>query len=415
MPRQAFVLLALAAALSGCSKHATEPAPVPPPPVPELVASQPPARASGVLYDSDIWAQFSRPLDTRTVSPLSVFLKLDAQRLPITVSYDAITRRISLRPSVTLLLQRTYTVEFSTAVHGADGTPIAEGVFFQFTTNSLRRVPYDYPPAGALEGPVSALGWGGGKGADGNILHEVYVSTDSSQVESRAVVPFARSVFTYYLPVTAWPLGSTVYWAITSENVTTHERLAGPVQSFRIVDAGTPMDSLTILALDHGSNDARTRPFPAYCNRGELPCGPNFNGSLHWYYADLPGNVRFAGATLRLTAQDAYSGMIAASAPTLWMAQQVWLPCSVGAPGPPFPEVGGLLAGAGATSPNLAEFSSDRLSAYFEAQYRGRAYLYGTIVRADQDIFFHSTLSADLSTRPRAVVRFYRLPTAVAP
>src|ERR1051325_9619371 len=86
-----------------------------------------------------------RPLDGRTVSPLTVFLKLDGQRVAITTNYDGSTRRIFVHPIPLLELQRTYTVEFSPGVKGFDGTPLPTDVFYQFTTNSLRRVVYDYP------------------------------------------------------------------------------------------------------------------------------------------------------------------------------------------------------------------------------------------------------------------------------
>ena len=98
------------------------------------------------------------------MSAQSVFLKLDGQRITSTIVYDGITRRIFVRPASTLLLQRTYTVEFSSAIKGFDGVPLPEGIFFQFTTNSLRRLIYDFPAVDAIEGPVSALGWGGGAG-----------------------------------------------------------------------------------------------------------------------------------------------------------------------------------------------------------------------------------------------------------
>src|SRR5262245_42064344 len=111
MRRLSLCVLALFLSLIGCSKHSTDStAPPAGPPVPALVATQPPARTPSALYDSDIWAQFDRDLDPRTVSTLSVYLKLDAVRIPVTVSYDATNRRVTLKPTVVLELQRTYTV-----------------------------------------------------------------------------------------------------------------------------------------------------------------------------------------------------------------------------------------------------------------------------------------------------------------
>ncbi|HXS23174.1 MAG TPA: Ig-like domain-containing protein, partial [Gemmatimonadales bacterium] len=261
MRRPSLSILVLVACLSGCSKHATDTTgPPPAPPVPELVAMQPPARSLSALYDSDIWGQFDRALDPHTVSTLSVYLKLDAQRIPITVSYDATSHRVTLKPTVVLELQRTYTVEFSTTIKGTDGTPLAPGVFFQFTTNSLRRPVYDYPLTSSLEGPVATLGWGGTQGPTNNLFYEVYVSTDSSAVKTRTAPMLARSVFTRYVPAVGWPLGTTVYWAVTSENLTTHERLDGSLRSFQTLDPSTPLDSVTITTLDHGSKAAGNTP-----------------------------------------------------------------------------------------------------------------------------------------------------------
>jgi hypothetical protein len=408
-------LLLLCAGLSGCSRHAAAPTVVGgPPPVPELVATQPLARATGVLYDTEIWAQFSRPLDGRSINATTVFLKLDTTRQPVVVSYDGVTRRILVRPTVTLALQRTYTVEISTAVHGADGTPIAPDVFFQFKTNSLRRIQYDYPTPGELEGPLAALGWGRTQGPVDNIFYDVYVSTDSLEVQRRSATPLMHAVFTRFVPAQTWPMGSTVYWAVTTENATTHERLDGAMQSFQVLDADTPLDSMWVGERDHGSNDLRTRGFQ-YCNQPNVGCGPSYNCSIHWHLSSLPANVRFGPATILLTATDAYANTVPQARPTAWMAQNDWVSCSVFAPGPPFSENSGLLADGAEAGSLGAEFTSSRLGAFFETQYRGRTLLYGTLIRSSQDIVFHSTLGSDPSKWPRALIRFYRLPAAPAP
>ena len=417
MTRHALLPLLLVAALSGCSKHATEPDQVAPPVVvPELIASQPSPRAASVIYDSEIWAQFSRALDPRTIGPTTVFLKLDGQRAPITVTYDALTRRIFLRPTVLLALQRTYTAEFSTSVHGLDGTPLAPGVFFQFTTNSLRRVPYDYPAPGALEGPVSAFGWGGTQGPVSNIFYDLYASTDSVAVQTRSIPPLSHSPFTRYLPGLAWPAGSTVYWAITNENETTHERLNSRMSSFRTLDATTPIDSIVISTLDHSDADDRLRFPPNWCNSPDFPAGPNCNASMHWNLSTLPQGVRLAGVTVQLTLQPSFAGSVPIANPTIWMTQNDWTGCFNRVPGPPYNEPSqGLLARAVAADPVHAQFTSDRLAAFMEALYRGRTLLYGTVFRSDANIAFYSPRNVDPDIVPQAVIRFYRLPAPAAP
>jgi len=415
MRRLSLSILVLIATLSACSKHSTDStAPPAAPPVPELVAMHPPARSPSAIYDSDIWAQFDRPLDRRTVDTLNVYLKLDGQRIRISVGYDSVTRRVTLTPRVVLELQRTYTVEFSTAVKGADGTPLAPGVFYQFTTNSLRRPTYDFPLATSLEGPVATLGWGGAVGPQGNVVNELYASTDSNAVIARTAPMLARNVFTRFVPGVAWPLGATVYWAITAENVTTHERLDGKMVSFQTLDASTPLDSLAIPAHDHGSRGTGVFGIQL-CNAQDFFTGGTFNGAVHWDVGLLPGNARLQSVTIKLNIWSADTSTVEGSQPALWMAQNDWLACSMNTPGPPYYELSGFLANATTENSKTAVFSTDRLAGLLEAQLRGRGLLYGTIIRATHTVSFHSSLSGDIGSRPSAVVRFYRAPAVPSP
>jgi hypothetical protein len=81
--RLSLSILVLIATLSACSKHSTDStAPPAAPPVPELVAMHPPARSPSAIYDTDIWAQFDRPLDRRTLDTLNVYLKLGRPARP---------------------------------------------------------------------------------------------------------------------------------------------------------------------------------------------------------------------------------------------------------------------------------------------------------------------------------------------
>ena len=413
-PSRLLVVLALGL-VAGCSKTATAPRIVNAPLPPGLVATQPAAWATGVLYDSDIWGQFERGLDPATVGTTTVYLKLDGQRIPVTVTYEPISRRVVLQPTVTLALQRTYTVEFSTGVHAADGVPLASGVFFQFTTNSLRRVPMDYPGAGVLEGPLVTLGWGGGQGPANNLFYEVYAGPDSAAVEQRAMAPLQRSVFTRFVPSEAWPAGQRVYWAITSENLATGERLHGPARAFQVLDAGLPVDSVQVLARDFGSNDSRNRN-TQFCNRQTLPCGPRYNGGVHWDYAPLPPGARVVDAVVRGTLIDSEAGSFPRVQPvTAWMSQNDWTACAMTAPGPPFHELSGLLATASEASPTVLAFRSSRLGAFAEAQARGRTLVPGLVFRAGGDLTFHSSTTSTPGAQPRMTVYFQRLPAGAAP
>ncbi len=405
------VLLLSLAALTSCGQHATEPTPTPTAAPASLVATQPPARSTGVLYDTDIWGQFDQPLDPRTVSTQSVFLKLDGQRIACTIGYEAITRRVTLRPTPTLELQRTYTVEFTPSVHTAVGVSLPPSVFFQFTTNSLRRVAYDFPARTTPEGPLVALGWAGSQGPKDNLFYEVYAGVDSLEVERRVAPYLQRSVFTRLLPATAWPRGSRVYWAITSDNLLTHERLDNPVASFEVMGDTAPLDSVVVRLRDHGSNQISPRALQ-YCTSASLPSGPNYNAAVHWSLSLIPAGARVVSVSVRLVAQDAYAGGYARQQPTLWLAQNDWTACAVFAPGPPWNELSGFLSGAVPVDQVQVSFSADRLGAYFEAQARQRTFLYGMLLRTQENTFYHSSAS---TFPPTAVIRFITPPPGGAP
>jgi len=411
IPQLTLIALVL---LSGCSKSTTEPGESNAPLPPTLVATQPAAWATGVLYDSDFWGQFDRPLDPATVNTKAVFLKLDGQRIPITVAYETATQRVLVHPTVTLELRRTYTVDFTPAVLASDGTPLPEGVFFQFTTNSLRHPAYDYPVAGTFEGPLVTLGWGGTQGPVNELKYELYASTDSMQVELRIAPKLQYSVFTRYIPAEPWPAGQRVYWAVTSENLTTGERLPGQVQSFQVLDGSTPVDSVEIFMRDFGSK--QTTSTLQYCNRPTLPVGPVFNAAIHWDYSRLPLNARVVDATMTGYLPDLEAGRFASVQPvTLWMSQNDWQSCTIVAPGPPFNELTGQLATAIEAGPTRFDFTSPRLAAFVEAQARGRTLIQGVVIRS-RDIFnFHTPVSLSPQLQPRITVRFQRIPTAVAP
>ena len=84
-------------------------------------------------------------------------------------------------------------------------------------------------------------------------------------------------------------------------------------------------------------------------------------------------------------------------------------------PGPPYPELTGLLANSVAVGPVRVEFTSDRLAAFVEAQLRGRTFTYGTLVRALDNTSYHSTSATDPNNRPHMLVRYVLPPTPPAP
>src|SRR5438552_3387176 len=116
--RRAWIPALLGVAL-GCSKHVNAPAPRANLP-PQVLAVSPPARSAHVQTDVAIWAEFDRDLDPATVDTRHVRLKVDTRRLPITVHYDAATRRVLIDAGGNLTLNVTHTVELEPGLRTAD-------------------------------------------------------------------------------------------------------------------------------------------------------------------------------------------------------------------------------------------------------------------------------------------------------
>src|SRR5258706_12199608 len=56
---------------------------------PEVLSTQPVARSTGVIYDTPITVDFAADMDVTTLTTQNVFLKLDTQRVPLNLSWDA--------------------------------------------------------------------------------------------------------------------------------------------------------------------------------------------------------------------------------------------------------------------------------------------------------------------------------------
>lgn len=404
LSRIALILL-IAAAAPGCTRKVVAPAATARAQVPpQIVATQPVARSSGVLYDTDIWVQFDRPLESSSVSTLTVYLKQDTQRLPISVSYEGLSRRIIVRPGITLDLQKTYTVELSPRIRAFQGDSLGTRAFFQFTTNSLRRVTYSYPAMGVTEGPFTSLGWSGNGPINGNISYEIYAGTDSALVATRSLPYLQRAVFLYLLPRTRWPSGADVYWTVTAINLTTGERLNGDLRRFRTYAADAPVDSVAVGLLDWGGRSQSSSQ--QQCNAALLSASPAHNSGMHFAMTSLPSTLQVADARIELPVADPYAANINTIAPTLSFAQNEWSACSFSFPGPPYPEVNSLLGtGVAGGRPNLAVFQSDAIAAFLEGQARRLPY-YGFVLRSPS-LIQYGTQSLNGVT-PRAMVYYYR-------
>jgi hypothetical protein len=136
---------------------------------------------------------------------------------------------------------------------------------------------------------------------------------------------------------------------------------------------------------------------------------------MHFNYTNLGARARITGATLRLMLQPSYANTWDSRRPALWMTQNDWSACSVGIPGPPYNEPSSRVSQSVATSSNQIEFRDESFAAFLEAQYRARSFLYGVVVRANDNCWFYSPLEVNGALTPVLTVRFVRLPAEPQP
>jgi hypothetical protein len=397
----AFALLPMACA----SKHSPTPPAVQLGPLVKEVS--PPARSPRTIYDTEIWARFDRPLVAKTIDSTTVFLKIDTRRIPMDVVYEGITRRIRVIPRALLDLGRTYTVEFSPRIQAQDGTTLGTTYFWQFTTNSLRRIRYDYPAPTSLEGPFSSVAWSGNGPPVTGIQYDVYASTDMNAVTNRSLLPVAHTPFLSFSPRRPWPLGATVYWAVDGLNVATGEVLAGPVAQYQVLPESAPVDSFTVNTQDYGGVQ-NARNAPQQCTSATLTAGSFYNSGIRWLVSGTRDTLRLAGVRAELWLTVNSATVTEAAQPALWSAQNTWLACNFIFPGPPFPNTGGGLAfGHADADPLHVVFRSDTLTSFVEQMAR-RNVGQGFLLRALSTI----TFSSPSARPPLMTVYYYRLPPA---
>jgi hypothetical protein len=298
------------------------------------MATEPVARSSDVVYDTPISVDFSAEMDASTLTTGNVFLKLDTQRVPIVLAWNAGTRRLEIRPQALLRLRRTYTVELTGAVRSADGTSIGDaGWYFQFTTNSTRRPASARPRTGdADESPFVMLSWDSTETGVGTISYEVWSGLDSAAIAVRAGTPTVITPRARLLPEARWPLGEKIYWAITVVNAATGERLRGPVHSFTTLPNGVAVDSLLVRGQDYGINYLIFSSSPIYpyqfCSSDSVWSVTNTQGWMTFPLSGLPADVRVASARLEVHTFSHYVSRLPTTTLTLWSSKLDWpRPC----------------------------------------------------------------------------------------
>lgn len=396
--------LALLVAAAGCGKDTVAPVP-PPEPVPLMVEEMFPApRAVRVEDLPTIWARFSEPLDPYTVDERTVFLKVDALRIPVDVSWDAAGQRVVIVPRSPLSIGSTHTVRLTTAIHTASGRPLESEAWWQFRTVSVRVPTPASPAAGAADkGPWTGLLWRPTEPTTGALSYAVHAGPDSVAVATRAGPPLRRVPRAEFWPGSAWPLGAPVYWAITATNLSTGESSDGPVSRFDVLPAGTPIDSVAIPPTDWGYfNSFFPNSHPCYVS--SLQFGENSSGALRY---ELPAGVELAAARL-----DATLGPGGWSDPPgsveLWVAAGPWLPCLVGSPGPPFPddEIGALARAQALPSPRL-RYESPAFTAWLQKTITDG--VPANLMPVSQRALTWVSVDGPTNLEPRIRIQYYRL------
>ncbi len=407
--RTSALAFALAVALGGCARHHAADLAGPEEAPPALVTGLMPAsRSTGVLAETDIWADFDRDLDPATLGPDRIFLKRDTRRIPIAITWEPARRRVHIEPQALLELLRTHTVSFGDGVRAADGAAL-EPFFWQFRTNGVRRPAHPSPAAGTVdESAFVPLAWDSTEPTAGTIRYEIFESSDSASVAARTAPAVAATGFATYAPDPAWTLGETHYWSVRATNLSTGEVAEGPVWRFGTLSTGLPVDSLTLVcsqwaSVRHVSNFGDVRS----CFSATVGCGPSYNGAMDWELSGYGDDLRLADAVLVLTPSSAGSNPNGRRL-TISGTEGAWMACGIGYPGPPYDDptasplaIGEVMAG------NRVRFHSPRLASHLESRMRGRA-RFGYRLDADSNFGWASPTTSDPSRQPRLVVYIYR-------
>jgi hypothetical protein len=347
---------------------------------PQIASTHPAARSRDVPVETEIWAEFAEPLDSLTVDARNVALKLDTQFIPATVTWEAATRRIRVRPSVELFISRTYTVRLEAGLATAEGKALDQPYFWQFKTRGVRTLRDPYPPDRTTgESPFTALSWDSTGAPSALVIYEIYINEDSAAVAERRPRPFAQTHRPNYVPRSAWGFG-TRWWAITMTSPATGERLDGPVWRFDTVARDTPTDTMTVTLNDWGYYD--TQNGESNCFGRSYKTGLRFRSAIRWNLAGV-GPRKLAGAQMLLAYVPAGSGF---PGPSIFPSLDDWYACGITATGPPHIEAAGAVGFGRLVDPGLILVASDALTAHLEAMLRRRGF-YGYVVAAPEATF----------------------------
>jgi len=400
----ACLLLALAALapLAGCGKKSAAPptAPAPLPPPPQVSTVFPAPRSVFVDYFTGIWADFAEALDPTTISTQNIYLKVDTVRKPISLSWDAVNRRLYIQPATALALNTTYTVEFSPNLAAADGTPLGATYWWQFTTTSIRHPASPFPADRGVQSPFTTLGFGGNETTPGPLTYEIYAGPDSSLIAARGVPFLYRGTKTLYTPTLRWREHGPTFWSITVENASTSERSNGAVWRFDTPGADAPIDSVDVDLAEWGY---RVPGFFGGCLGTELITGRGDFSGISWQVSFQPQDMKLAGLRMELSATAAYQDSLPGLA-------SVWFTTA------PVRCANGLVATTDASSGRLANgvpvglrtvrFDSDTLDIYVQQALRLRA-LFGYRYQSVNLIHWVAPRAAEVAFVPMFRLYFF--------
>ncbi len=103
---------------------------------PTITNRTPEPDAVEVAYNADVSVQFSEPMDTNTLTPSTIRLREDGATNDVSasVTYDSLTRTVTLNPDSDLLPSTRYYVTVSSTVADVSGNPLGTNTPWSFVT-----------------------------------------------------------------------------------------------------------------------------------------------------------------------------------------------------------------------------------------------------------------------------------------
>jgi hypothetical protein len=243
---------------------------------------------------------------------------------------------------------------------------------WQFITSSIRRAVYERPSPDTLASPVAYLKWRSPESSSNTVVFELYAGPDSAAIAARSVPYLYRGSSGTYLPRAYWPAGARTYWAVTTYQLQTGERLDSPVTSFAVYAADAPTVDLTLPVSDWGGFQQGNRT--QFCNATAISIGPSYSAGMHFPLANYPDIINIARVRVTMSK---VSGSGATTGVGICATTGAWTACAAAYPGPPFADQAGPLAMATSVNGVDMVFDSAALAAQVEVMKRLTTYASG--------------------------------------